>query len=82
MCSGRNFKEIEAEFAGQGYGAFKQAVAESVIDALRPIQQEYRHLLADKAYLDGVLKEGAGRADAIARRVLAKVYKKVGFLQI
>ncbi len=82
VCSGRNFKEIEAEFAGQGYGAFKQAVAESVIDALRPIQQEYRHLLADKAYLDGVLKEGAGRADAIARRVLAKVYKKVGFLQI
>ena len=82
VCSGKNFEEIEAEFAGQGYGTFKQAVAESVIDALRPVQEEYKRLLADKAYLDGVLKEGAGRADAIARRVLAKVYKKVGFLQI
>lgn len=82
VCTGKTFEEIEAEFAGQGYGVFKQAVAESVIDALRPVQDEYKRLLADKAYLDGVLKDGAGRADAIARRVLAKVYKKVGFLQI
>ena len=82
VCSGKTFEQIEAEFAGQGYGVFKQAVAESVIDALRPVQEEYKRLLADKAYLDGVLKDGAGRADAIARRVLAKVYKKVGFLQI
>lgn len=82
VCAGKSFAEIEAEFSGQGYGAFKQTVAESVIDALRPVQQEYHRLLADKAYLDGVLKDGAQRADAIARRVLAKVYKKVGFLQI
>ena len=39
-------------------------------------------LLADKGYLDGVLAEGAARADAIARRTLAKVYKKIGFLQL
>ena len=82
VCTGKTFGQIEAEFAGQGYGVFKQAVAESVIDALRPVQEEYKRLLADKAYLDGVLKDGAARADAIAQRVLARVYKKVGFLQI
>ena len=68
--------------AQRGYGEFKQAVAEAVIATLRPIQEEYARLLADKGYLDGVLAEGAARADAIARRTLAKVYKKIGFLQL
>lgn len=82
VCAGKTFAEIEAEFAGQGYGVFKQAVAESVIDTLRPFQQEYKRLLADKAYLDGVMADGAARAAAHAARLLAKVYKKVGFLQL
>lgn len=82
VCAGKTFDEIEAEFAGQGYGVFKQAVAESVIDALRPFQQEYKRLLADKAYLDDVMQEGAQRASAIAARILSKVYRKVGFLQL
>jgi len=82
VCTGRTFEQIEAEFAGQGYGVFKQAVAESVIETLRPIREEYNRLLADKPYLDGVLKEGAARAEALARRTLKKVYKKVGFLQL
>ncbi len=79
VCTGKTFDEIEKEFDGRGYGDFKQTVAESVIEALRPIREEYARILADKAYLDGVLKTGAERADAIARRTLAKVYKKVGF---
>lgn len=54
-------------------------MAEAVIATLRPIQEEYARLLADKGYLDGVLAEGAARADAIARRTLAKVYKKLAF---
>ena len=82
VCTGKDFSQIEAEFAGQGYGAFKQAVGESVAETLRPIREEYKRLLADKAYLDGVLKEGAARADALARRTLNKVYKKVGFVQL
>ena len=64
------------------FGEFKQAVAQTVVDALRPIQQEYARLLADRGYLDGVLAEGAVRAGAIARHTLAKVYKKIGFLQL
>ena len=82
VCTGKTFEEIEAAFAGQGYGVFKQAVAESVIDTLRPFQQEYKRLLADKAYLDGVMADGAARAAALAARLLTKVYKKVGFLQL
>lgn len=81
-CTGKTMEAIESEFAGQGYGAFKQAVAESVIETLRPIREEYTRLLADRAYLDGVLREGAARAEALARRTLRKVYKKVGFLQL
>ena len=53
-------QEIEAEFAGRGYGDFKLAVAETTADALAPVQAEYARLLGDKAYVDGVLKDGAG----------------------
>ena len=76
--SGSGFAEIEKEFAGRGYGDFKAAVGELVADSLSPIQNEYARILADKAYLDGVLAEGAEAASAIAARTLAKVRRKVG----
>lgn len=79
--TGKGLNAIEAEFAGQGYGVFKEAVAGAVIDALRPIQAEYARILADKEYLDKVLAEGAAAAGRIAGRTLAKVYRKVGMLQ-
>ena len=56
-------------------------MAGAVTDALRPIQDEYARILADKAYLDGVLADGAAAAQRIAGRTLAKVYRKVGMLQ-
>ena len=80
--TGRPFGDIEREFAGKGYGVFKEAVAQSVIDTFRPIQQEYRRILDDKAYLDGILADGAARAQHLAGRMLSKVYKKVGFVQL
>ena len=80
--TGKTFADIEKEFEGQGYGVFKEAVAGSVIDAFRPIQTEYSRILADKEYLDGVLKEGAAAASRIADRMVAKVYKKVGLVQL
>ena len=80
--TGKTFADIEKEFEGQGYGVFKEAVAGSVIDAFRPIQSEYSRILADKEYLDGVLKEGAAAASRIADRMVAKVYKKVGLVQL
>ena len=82
VFTGRDYAAIEKEFAGRGYGEFKLAVAEVVKDAFAPIQAEYKRILADKAYLDGVLTGGARRAAAIADRTVTKVYKKVGFLQI
>ena len=81
VMTGKGFDEIEKEFDGQGYGTFKTAVAESVIETLKPVQNEYNRILADKAYLEGVLKEGAQKAQYAAGKMLNKVYRKVGFAQ-
>ena len=78
--TGKNFNEIEKEFDGQGYGKFKPAVGEAVVEMLRPIQEEARRIMADKAYLEGVYRAGAEKAEYIANKTLRKVYKKVGFL--
>ncbi len=80
-ATGRSFEQIEAEFAGQGYGAFKIAVGEAVVELLRPIREESARLLADKAYLQSVYKAGAEKASAVASRTIRKVYKKVGFIE-
>lgn len=82
VFTGKTYAEIEAEFASRGYGDLKLAVGETVADAFEPIQSEYKRILADKNYLDGVLKDGAERAARIANRTVNKVYKKVGFLQL
>ena len=80
VATGRDFDAIEREFAGQGYGNFKQAVGESVVELLRPIREETDRLLADKAYLESVYRAGAERASYVANKTLFKVYKKIGFL--
>jgi tryptophanyl-tRNA synthetase len=80
-CTGRTFAEIEAEFEGKGYGAFKPAVGEAVVELLRPIREEAEHIIRDKAYLESVCRNGAERASAVAGRTLRKVYKKVGLVQ-
>ena len=82
VFAGKDFEAIEKEFDGQGYGAFKEAVAQSVIDGLAPIQGEYKRILEDKDYVDGVLKQGAEQASRLADRMVAKVYKKIGLLQL
>ena len=79
-CTGKTFEEIEAEFEGKGYGAFKPAVGEAVVETLRPIREESERLLKDKAYLESVYKAGAEKASYIANKTLRKVYKKVGFV--
>lgn len=79
--TGKSIDEIEREFEGQGYGVFKPAVGDAVIETLRPIREEATRLLADKAYLCSVYTEGAQKASAIARKTLRKVYKKVGLVE-
>ena len=79
-ATGKTYGEIEREFDGQGYGAFKTAVGEAVVELLRPIQEEARRIMADKAYLEGDYRAGAEKASRVAEKTLRKVYKKVGFL--
>ncbi len=81
VTTGKSFEEIEAEFAGRGYGDFKTAVGESVVETLRPIQEETARILGDKAYLQGVYRAGAEKAAKVAYKTLNKVYKKIGFIE-
>ena len=80
--TGRTMEEIEAEFAGKGYGDFKPAVAEVIIQELRPIQERFKQLAGDKAYLEQCFKDNAPKAEHIARKTLQKVMKKVGYLPL
>ena len=76
---GCTIQEAEQEFDGKGYGQFKVAVGEVVADALAPVQAEQKRILADKAYLGGILQEGAAHARNTAQKTLDKVFEKVGF---
>ena len=80
--TGASFEDIEKEFEGKGYGAFKPVVGEAVIEHLRPIREEAERLIKDKAYLDDVYRKGAEKASYVSNKTLRKVYKKVGFYQI
>ena len=77
--TGKDFAEIEREFDGKGYGDFKLAVGEACADALAPVQKRFAELMADKAYLETVMKKGAEEAAYYARKTLSKVKRKVGF---
>ena len=76
----KTIESAEKEFVGLGYGDFKLRVGEAVADVIEPIRQQKNKLLANKDYLDDVLSDGACRAERIAWKTLAKVYKKVGLV--
>ena len=78
VLSGQTMDEISATYDGQGYGKFKDAVADCVISALEPIQAEYERISADKAYLQQVMDSGKDRASTLAHRTMLKVRKKLG----
>ncbi len=78
--AGKTNTQIEAEFAGKGYGDFKIAVAEAVIEHLRPIQERFAQYITDKGYLEQCYTKSAEQALAISNRTLRKVMKKIGFI--
>lgn len=80
-CSvtGKTIDAAVNEFKGMGYGEFKSAVADTVVAEIQPIQQRFNEIIADKTYLDDVIKAGAQKAEYIANKTLRKVKKKVGF---
>jgi tryptophanyl-tRNA synthetase len=73
-------ESIEDRFAGQGYGAFKDAVAESVMALLEPIQVRYRELRSDLGELGRILASGAERAQAASAPTLVAMYERMGFV--
>lgn len=78
--TGESIESIVAKYDGKGYGDFKQDTAEIVAEGLRPVREKTKELLSDKTYLEAVYREGAEKAEAIARKTLRKVHKKIGFL--
>jgi tryptophanyl-tRNA synthetase len=71
-------EEVEREFDGSGYGKFKQAVADAVIEYLAPVRERYAGLRDDEARLEGILAGGAEKARAIATETLADVREVMG----
>jgi tryptophanyl-tRNA synthetase len=80
MATGEPMDAIAARYDGQGYGKFKDAVADSVIDLLTPIQARYEDLRADQAELDRILAHGAERARAASAPTLSAMYERMGFV--
>lgn len=83
MCAtGESTEQTLSKFAGQGYGFLKEETANALIAELEPIQKEFAKIMADKAYLEEVLKTNGQKASYVAEKTLRKVKKKVGFLEI
>ncbi len=78
--TGMTAEQIENEFLGKGYGDFKKAVGEAVVEELRPIREEYTRFISDKKQLEEIYREGALKAERIANKTLFKVMKKIGYV--
>ena len=81
-CTGKSYDEITAEFDGRGYGDFKTAVAEVVIEELRPLRENYARIIEDTAYINECMNNGAMQASYRARKTLSKCMRKIGFKQL
>lgn len=78
--TGKSKEEVEKEFSGKGYGDFKTAVAECVIEELRPLQEKYKELIDNPDYLEKVYRSGAEKSKVIAKTTLKDVYEKIGLV--
>ena len=79
--SGKGIPELEAEYAGRGYGDLKKDLAEIVVERVAPIRDRTLELMQDPAELDRLLAIGADKASERAERTLSTVYERVGFLR-
>jgi tryptophanyl-tRNA synthetase len=79
VASGEPIDAIEAQFDGQGYGAFKEAVGEAVVELLTPIRESYEALRADERELQRLLAVGAEKARRAAEPTLETMYERMGF---
>ncbi len=81
VATGTSIGEIESQFDGQGYGQFKEAVAEAVVELLVPIQERYRELRADEPELSRLLAVGAEKAREASAPTLEAMYERMGFVR-
>ena len=81
VATGSSIGEIESQFNGQGYGQFKEAVAEAVVELLVPIQERYRELRADEGELRRLLAVGAEKAREASAPTLEAMYERMGFVR-
>jgi tryptophanyl-tRNA synthetase len=79
-ATGSTPEEIEARYDGAGYGAFKEAVAEAVVQLLDPVRLRFGELRGNTGELQSILAKGATKAQAIASETLARAYERVGFV--
>ncbi|MBQ8166409.1 MAG: tryptophan--tRNA ligase [Lachnospiraceae bacterium] len=80
--TGKSVEDALKEFEGMGYGKLKEVVGEAVAQELAPLQARFKELSADKAYIDGIMKNNAAQASYYANKTLRKVKKKVGFIEL
>ncbi len=81
VASGKPMDDIEAEFDGQGYGAFKEAVGEAVVELLTPIQERHRELSADPRELQRLLAIGAEKARQASEPTLHAMLDGMGIVR-
>jgi tryptophanyl-tRNA synthetase len=82
VLSGESREAVTARYATSGFAPFKKDLADVAVEHLAPITAEMRRLLAEPAYIDGILRKGADNANGIAQKVLAEVKDIVGFLRV
>lgn len=78
--TGKSSEDITAEYYDSGYARFKSAVGEAVVEAFSPIREKYNALMSDKKQLAEIAAVGAQKAERLAYKMLAKVYRKVGLV--
>lgn len=78
--SGRSIAELEADYGGTGYGRFKGDCADAVVAFMEPVQEKYRQLQEDPAWLDEILARSAKAANERGRKKIAQVHDALGFL--
>ena len=80
LITNTSHRDVEKEFIGKMYSEFKVALGDEMVDFLAPVQQKYKEIINDKAYLESILSKGAENAYYRARKTLSKVFRKVGFI--
>jgi tryptophanyl-tRNA synthetase len=81
VATGKAVRELEAAYAGRGYGDFKADVAEAVVELFAPVRERYAELVADQAHLEDLLADGAARAREVATATMSAVRDRVGLLR-